>query len=385
MKESTYKVVAIADVHMSNKLPYARPTEDGRTDRLDEQVALWEAVSVTAVKEKADAILILGDLFDKSLVDAVTLTATVEAIVAMPCDVWILPGNHDASTITGGRFTVEAFDAMKKKRVHVFKPGETRYINEWLRFHPVPFCPSEDAMTWINGYQSEIASSPASGMDVLLLHHSIVGCEHLGWTCDQGLDSELICEGFDAVFAGHFHEHQKFGPDLQGMYLGAPMHHNYGDVGRGAQFWVITFAETGKITTQAMDPNLPKFFKAELDDELNSVGEWDPTIHMPVRGDFVRYEVWATAERWTEIKPRVVENVEEMRLMGIRASFKHKPIRAHGVRFGTPRHGVTSVSMEGFVKKYVEVAWDSASHSAEDNAAILGIGLNILGEVKDAS
>lgn len=390
MSEGIYKIIALADIHMSNKLPYARPTENGKTDRLEDQIRLWEHVHNKALSIEADAILILGDLFDKSLVDAVTLATTVEAIVSMPCDVWILPGNHDASTITGGRFTVEAFDSMRKDHVHCFQAGETRYVNEWLRFRPVPFCPSEEAMRVISMYQEEMAGPYASGVDVLLLHHSIVGCEHLGWTCDQGLDADLICDGFDFVLAGHFHRHQTFGEppavgEPPGMYLGAPMHHDFGDVGRDAKYWCITYTQDGPAIAMPVDPGLPKFFKVELDHELKSVEGKGLSDYSVRHGDYWRYEIASTPEKWVEVKPKIQEAVKSLEKEGVHASFKHIPIKTHGVRLlGTPRHGVASVSMEGFVRKYVEVAWDE-KHHPEGGIVALGVGLNILQEAKDAS
>lgn len=73
----TYTVIAISDVHMSNRLPFAQPTTNGMTDRLEDQIRLWAHVAKTATDTEAKAILVLGDLFDKALVDPVTLHATV--------------------------------------------------------------------------------------------------------------------------------------------------------------------------------------------------------------------------------------------------------------------------------------------------------------------
>src|ERR1041384_6049884 len=108
-----FRALFIPDIHMSNHLPQAVLAEDGVTDRLEDQVALWDRVKQTTVEWEVDAVFVLGDLFDKSLVDAVTLTVTVDCIVSVPVDIYILPGNHDAVSTEGGRFTVEAFAKMK--------------------------------------------------------------------------------------------------------------------------------------------------------------------------------------------------------------------------------------------------------------------------------
>jgi len=76
------------------------------------------------------------------------------------------------------------------------------------------------------------------------MHHSVIDAVHLGWKCDAGLTASEVTEGFDYVFAGHFHKEQEF-PDAedgrQGRYIGAPMQLHYGEEGYPAELHVVTF------------------------------------------------------------------------------------------------------------------------------------------------
>jgi len=379
-----YTVLATADVHMSNRLSYARPTKNGLTDRFEEQIAFWKEVERACHKETVDAVLILGDLFDKSMVDAVTLTHTVEAIVNLPCEVYILPGNHDASSITGGRFTVEAFASMRKKNIHCLQRpevGTAIHINEWLRFYPVPFSTAEVANAHIEACQQEIADHKQPGQDILLLHHSIIGCEHLGWKCDQGLDSELICEGFDAVWAGHFHRHQRFGPDLNGMYLGAPMHHDFGDVGRGAFLWRMVIRPDEIEKTKVEVPMMPRFYTARFNLADKSWSGDDPTETSLKIGDFWRDEIMATHDQWAEFKPSLLERAKELEAMGVRYSSKHRPIRSHEERLTEGDDETAVMTLEKQVKRYVDAAWTGDKKA---KGTVLGYGLELLKEARNA-
>ena len=119
MAADTYTALFASDLHMNNNLPHAKPTRDGRTDRMDDQIALWERFGRIAGKVYAEDFWVLGDLFDHGKVDAVTLAETAKAMASFPTRVCLLPGNHDAHTVVGGRFNLEAFGHFTDNIVYV--------------------------------------------------------------------------------------------------------------------------------------------------------------------------------------------------------------------------------------------------------------------------
>lgn len=306
---------------MSNRLPNARPGHLGITDRLSDQMGLLARVAVTA--EKTDGVFILGDLFDQSRVDAITLTATVGAISAFTKPVRIVAGNHDAVSTKGGRFTVEAFGLMGNENVKYIKFGRNFIPEPWLKFWPLEYCGQETARAALAKIRSRLDPSV---QNILLLHHSILGCTHIGWTCDDGLTPEEATEEFKATFSGHFHTHQKFGVGGCGMYLGAPLHLRVEDEGRLAGYWIVSFHKDGSIERDFIDGGCPRFHTISWpwkgDKELSGI----------VKNDYIRFEFQATQTEWQAGKEALLAMVERLNGAGYRASFKHKPVYHHTVR-----------------------------------------------------
>lgn len=349
----SYTSLWASDLHMNNNLPHARPTSHGRTDRMEDQIKLWARFREVALKTKAEDFWIPGDLFDHGKADAVTLAETARLMADFPVDQIVVPGNHDAHSIHGGRFNLEAFGwlASNVKYVGGRRP-EPVQPRPWLVFWPVEFMPVDETMAAIRDIRERIADGlPATNgerMDILVLHNAIVGCSHVGWVCDSGLDADEVCEGFDQVIAGHFHDHQTFGPDGRGMYLGAPMHHRFDDAGRRAGFWVMKFAEGKGVSKKWYSGKAPTFHNVDHD---------DPTIEDIVDalnpGDYLRIKVTATHSEWVGLRRDVLDVAEQLRAEhGLRVSVTHKPVYHHTARIKT--HGKMGVStMEENVDNYV--------------------------------
>jgi DNA repair exonuclease SbcCD nuclease subunit len=333
-----YRALITADLHISNRLPHSKPIGKGVTDRLQDGISLLNRINSKAEECGAESTFILGDTFDRSLVDAVTLTHTTSAIVGTKIPMYILAGNHDANSIRGGRFVVEAFGAMEHDLV--------RYLNEdisprsWLNFVSMPFATISEAENRIKKAKKRINKKI---INVLLFHNSVLGCDHLEWTCDDGLDSKLLTTGFDYAFGGHFHEHQIFGKKNNGMYVGAPMHHNFGDRNRKAGFWIVDFYKTGEMKREFVEGGAPKFHVTE---KLEVDKIWNV-------GDYVRVEVEATHHDWITIRPEVKMFCDRISSQGIRASYKHKPIYHHKKRLSSVSKKTESVTIEGAMEEYV--------------------------------
>ncbi len=381
-----YTVVVTADIHMNNKMAYSKPVGNGLTNRFKDQLEFWRGMDVICHRVGADAVFVLGDLFDKALVDAVTLTHTIEAIVKLPCDVYLLPGNHDASSVTGGRYVVEAFNAMEKKGVYYLGASEHPVYfpigdaTEWLRFYPVPYSSLEIAQKQIQEYQTLMTKMPP-GQDILLMHQSVIGCIHMGWECDQGLDAEMICEGFDRIWSGHFHRTQWFGPDQNGLYVGAPMHHDFSDVDRETYVWAMTLTPDSIVMEPIDLAVTPRFHVTKFDLKEHTWSGRDVVEGKHKHGDYWRTEVKATHEQWNEFKTRLPERIADLEKEGIHASFKHKLIREHTERLVDDEKEESIITLEGQIKKYVDMAWTG---DKKVKGAVLECGLNLLKEAKDA-
>jgi DNA repair exonuclease SbcCD nuclease subunit len=338
-----YDALMISDIHMSNKLPESVMMDNDVTDRLRDQMKLWRQVKRSAEELKIDSIHALGDIFDQSRVDAVTLAATCAAVRSLSevAHVYIQGGNHDAVSIHGGPFTVEFFGALKLERIHyVNGPGKVP-TPDWLRFWPVPYGSVNRTRKRLELYRQQIKRGRRA-CEVLLLHHSILGCTHEGWQCDVGLTPEEAREGFDYTLSGHFHTTQFFGADGRGLYLGSPLHFRFDDAERKAGWWHISFFKDREWQPKFISSRLPRFRQVT----------WPEKLQKFRSGDYLRINLVATHAEYALLKPKAQAYCNEMIQAGVRAQLHHTPLYHHAKRLKPSKKG--KASMLHVVDQYVD-------------------------------
>lgn len=375
MTDKPFRALMIADVHMSNKLPYARPTRNGLTDRFEDQLLLWNFVRKTAESSQIDAVFVLGDLFDRSLLDAVTLTHTIEEILKFSCKVFILPGNHDIGASRSNRSLVEVFGKLDNENIQVigedFVDVVEVYLGDgvYLDFWPVAYSDLEKTRESINSIKKKMA---AARMHILLLHNSILGAETYGWICDEGLEPSEVCDHFDYVFAGHFHRPQIFGEKENGMYLGSPMHHDFGDVNQDCGFWLFEFNPNGDVKQEYIETTfMPRFKK------YKSIFDH----YVCERGDYVRFIIRETESEFDILKPKLNAVLKELKDDGVKADFKYLPVYKHEYRLGkTDSDDLPLLSLDRAIKRYVGLA--SVNKEGLDQKLLKKIGKEALLKAK---
>lgn len=368
MSSDVYRSLHISDVHMSNSLPYAKQTDArGVTDRLADQLKLWRRVYATAERAQCEALFIQGDLFDHSRADAITLAETFHILSAAPVPTFIVPGNHDGVNTRGERFTVEAMSVIES--CGYMRTGEPYCPRDWLTFWPLEFSPIDRTREALNEMKPE-----AGKTNVLLMHNSIVGCTHGGWTCEEGhgLEARELTERFDHVLSGHFHDPQRFGRN--GRYLGAPMHHNHGDVGRPAGFWVMQWKPSGARKEVFVDGGCPRFHTVDLADRGSELATRP--------GDYVRVLVRCTHAKL--VKRQIVADryVEELTAQGLRAKWVHDPVYHHVSRL-TEKGGDGAATVpipRKMVSSYVDAV--EVDTSDLDGKALKRLGREIFAAVE---
>jgi len=336
----TWKAIFSSDWHFSNALPHAKPGFDGGlTDRLGDELRVLDQMFETAEREKADAVFLLGDLFDKPRPDPIALREVVKRLVRSRFDLFVLDGNHDAQTLHGGVFVTEVFGALGHAHITHLSISSPITPRPWLTLQPLPYSNHELARARLADLASE--PKPEGSTRVALIHQAIIGAKHQGWTCDDGLDGEEVARGFDYVFAGHFHTHQEFSGG-RGMYLGAPMHHHFGDVGdelRG--WWVVTFGPNGEVERRHVPSKAPRFHVfAAAPGKL-----WDRAwLDQTAEGDYVRIDVECTGAEWASLAGEVAETEKALSEAKRFPRVHHKPVYHH-VRRMALRDGMEAGAM----------------------------------------
>ena len=87
------KIIHGADFHLDS--PFAGLSPERAAQRRGEQRELLDRLAGLAREKQADLVLLAGDLLDSERVFRETAQALRAALAAIPCPVFIAPGNHD--------------------------------------------------------------------------------------------------------------------------------------------------------------------------------------------------------------------------------------------------------------------------------------------------
>ena len=345
-----FRFIGVADTHLSNSLPHAKQTTNGLTDRFEQQLDLIKTIGKEAIKREVDAVIFLGDVFDKKLLDPVTATHVMKVFSESFGDIalWFLGGNHDANNLRGDRFLVEKFESLKKDGDPAIFLNSDQRPRDWLRFWPVNYAPVVETRAKLDEIRKQIEEEGNldEWIDIVLLHNSVIGSTHMAWKCDDGLSPEEVCTGFNSVLTGHFHTAQEFG--ACGQFLGAPMQHHFGDVGEDRGFWDFTITEDGEIEQEFIATDLPRFHKF-------------PTFQSKLKGvksgDYVWFQIEATHADWQALKAEgaaLKKKLEDEK--GLHVRYSHKPIYHHEARLGNSAFGTSGMDLEKLSGKYIDNA-----------------------------
>ena len=92
------KIIHTADIHLDSKLSRHLSTDQAR-DRRNELISTYNSMVQYALNERAQAILIAGDLFDVTRISATARNAVMASITDNPeMTFYYLRGNHDADS-----------------------------------------------------------------------------------------------------------------------------------------------------------------------------------------------------------------------------------------------------------------------------------------------
>lgn len=266
-------IIHTADLHLGKTL-------HGR-DISPDQALMLEALSAAAAENRADALVIAGDLYDRSIPPPETVRLfdgfLMELFRRSPATTVILiPGNHDSAarlSFGAGLFERAGFHIRTGaedcvRSIPLTKAGET------LRFWVLPFLAagsfrdafeSSDAST---RSQSELFAEAVSRiravMDPAEVNILVAHCFAAGSAPSEsergfvGMAEEVdpaLFAGFDYVALGHLHRPQNLGASGRIRYPGSPLAYGFGEAGQEKGFTLVRLE--GKSLNAAMIPFAP--------------------------------------------------------------------------------------------------------------------------------
>ena len=246
----------LSDLHLGKRLHEYSLLEDQR-DILDK-------ISLAVERERPDAVLLAGDLYDKTAPSAESvqlLDDFLSGLSAHNGPVLAIYGNHDSPerTAYGARL-------FREKQIHVSPvfDGHIRTVtfsDEFgeLDFYLLPFLkPStvrscfpdaeienySDALKFV--LEQALRGADPARRKVLLAHQFVTGAARSDSeeTVVGGLDNvdAAVFEGFDYVALGHIHKPQNIGSERL-RYSGSPLKYSFSEAEQEKGISLVTLGE----------------------------------------------------------------------------------------------------------------------------------------------
>ena len=236
---------------------------------LDEQRHILASILEAVRGEKPDALLIAGDVYDKSVPSAEAVAVLDDFLVRLSetgTKVFVLSGNHDSAEriAFGGRLMEDRGVHMSSVYSGEFAPvtlqDEFGEVDVWMlpfvRPATVRAClGSDEERDQVTDYTSAMRMAIAQmhftpgRRNVLLAHQFVTGAERSDSEENVGgLDNvdASVFDGFDYVALGHIHKPQNVAKDTAGnarvRYSGTPLKYSLSEAGHKKSLTVVELA-----------------------------------------------------------------------------------------------------------------------------------------------
>lgn len=266
---------------------------------LDDQEAVLEQVIQIAADEAVDAVLIAGDVYQRTSPQAeatALFDRFVSRLVRDGRKVFAISGNHDSAlrlsyfsslVRDAGVYMTEAFDGDLQHVTLRDADGDvTVWMMPFLRPAQVKRALPDEKIT---SYQEAVAAVlrranvDFSQRNVLMAHQFILGCE----VCDSeelsvgGLDhiDGAVFDGFDYVALGHIHGPQRVKRETM-RYAGSPLKYSFSEARHKKSVTIVEMQEKGDVRVRQA-PLYP------LHDVRLIEGMLDEIMQMPYSEDYV--------------------------------------------------------------------------------------------------
>lgn len=254
-------LIIFSDLHSNPFKQYSTVTEDGTNSRLNDAISCIDQIREYAEKTRPDCVIFTGDLFDtRTGPDTKTLQKTYDAIHKFKksnIHLYLLVGNHDMQDRAGKFHSLHVFKEIANV---IDKPG-WYVLQGKTRSYPslcIPYLEDVENLKEI----FNLPPSRGAGSKMFLGHMGVVGTEagsnFVYRNPVEATIADLPSKNFDVGFLGHFHKHQNIVDNF--WYVGAPLMHNWGDVGQSRGFLEYN---TNTKELKQLPLNSPKFIEID--------------------------------------------------------------------------------------------------------------------------
>ena len=252
------KLIHLSDLHIGKRV--------NEVSMIEEQAYILNQVLAAIDAEAPGAVLISGDVYDKSIPSAEAVTLFDDFLCRLAekqQQVFIISGNHDSAErlAFGGRL-------MEDKGIHlspvyngniapITLTDEYGPVHFWLLpflkpAHVKRFYPDDGIESYTDACRVAVEKMgiDASERNVILVHQFVTGSS----TCDSeeisvgGTDNvdAVVFSGFDYVALGHIHGPQNIGSERI-RYCGTPLKYSFSEAKHQKSITVVELGEKGSF------------------------------------------------------------------------------------------------------------------------------------------
>ncbi len=251
------KLLHLGDLHIGRSL--------GDFDLYEDQAYILEQILNIVRERKVDAVLIAGDVYDKSVPSekAVELLDDfIRKLAKQHTHTYLISGNHDSderlnfgSSLfeAGGIHIASKFDGRMKEYILTDAFGEVHfYLLPFVKASQVRhFYPEAEIASYDDAVRTVIANSnpDRTKRNVLVAHQFVAGGRDPELAGSEGVAAQAVglverissssMQDFDYVALGHIHAPQRVGSDHI-RYAGSPLKYSLSEVNNHKSVPLIT-------------------------------------------------------------------------------------------------------------------------------------------------
>lgn len=254
------KLLLFTDVHWCCNSSIIQAKGERFSQRLENLIASMNWVNNTAIENNCDAMICLGDFFDRPHLNDEELTALKEVNWNnLPC--YFLCGNHESSV-----------KDLRYSSLKALESDNHMILDKPTALHNMLFLPyiKESELKSLEEYWNDV-SLDKNIKRIVFSHNSIKGIQMGPVISKEGIEIEEIDSFCDIFLNGHLHNGLKF--SKKGINLGNLTGQNFGeDALRYSHNAFIFDTETLQLTT-IENPYAFNFYKFEInsDNDLNKL------------------------------------------------------------------------------------------------------------------
>lgn len=257
------KLMHLSDLHLGKRV--------NGFSMLPDQKYILEQILALAASEHPEAVLIAGDVYDKSVPSAEAVELLDDflcRLAALETTVLVISGNHDSPERLAFGARLMAAKGVHISRVYdgVLEPVTLTDAHGPVRFWLLPFVkpahvrryfPDAEIGDYTDALRTVIEDLPldADERNVLLAHQFVTGAERteseelfVGGT--ENVDASVF-DGFDYVALGHLHGPQSVGRATI-RYCGTPLKYSFSEANQAKSVTMIDLGEKGSVELRSL-------------------------------------------------------------------------------------------------------------------------------------